>query len=80
MDPLVSQMVHDDPEKRPTMDEVVASFKEISSKLSACQLRARLVKHNDGLVLNVLKGVHHTTLKTLPRVLSRRSPLPTPKS
>ena len=44
MEPLISRMVDDDPAKRPTMDEVVTSFKEIVSKSSFLRLRARLVE------------------------------------
>ncbi len=33
MEPLVADMVQDDPTKRPTMDEVVTRFAEIRRKL-----------------------------------------------
>lgn len=80
MEPLIARMIHDEPEKRPTMDEAMTSLEEVLSKLSNCQLSARLVKHKDGLVMNVLKDLHHTSLRTIPRLLSRRPPLPTPRS
>ncbi|KAJ6496860.1 hypothetical protein DFH09DRAFT_945771 [Mycena vulgaris] len=40
MRPLVSDMVQDDPAKRPTIDEVVARFDEIRAGLSSWKLRS----------------------------------------
>ena len=60
------------------MSEVVAEFKELSSKLNGFQLRARLVKRRDGVVLNLAKSVHHLSVHTIPHLVARRSPLPTP--
>ncbi|KAI0709591.1 hypothetical protein C8T65DRAFT_739950 [Cerioporus squamosus] len=79
MEPLVTRMVDDDPSKRPTMDEVVSEFKKISSQLSKCQLRSRLLEFRDTPFSNFLKDVYHTSTRSVPHFLMRRSPLPSPK-
>ncbi|KAJ3776846.1 hypothetical protein FB446DRAFT_635306 [Lentinula raphanica] len=40
---LIADMTHDDPMKRPTMDEVVTRFEEIRKKLSWWKLRSRRI-------------------------------------
>ncbi|KAI0745242.1 kinase-like domain-containing protein [Earliella scabrosa] len=80
MDGLIAQMVQDEPSKRPTMDEVVTSFKNIVSSLSGCQLRERLVDRRDSRAVNFFKNVHHLSSRTVPFWIARRSPLPSPKA
>ncbi|KAJ7782463.1 hypothetical protein DFH07DRAFT_764611 [Mycena maculata] len=45
--PLVSDMVQDDPSKRPTIDEVVDRFDKIRNELSSWKLRSRIVKEGE---------------------------------
>ncbi|KAI0709590.1 hypothetical protein C8T65DRAFT_197773 [Cerioporus squamosus] len=80
MEPLVERMCSEDPEKRPTMSEVVSEFQKILSNLRGCQLRQRLVERKDGAFMNLLKGVHHVSSRTIPNLLAFKSPLPTPKA
>ncbi|TFK77755.1 hypothetical protein K466DRAFT_508139 [Polyporus arcularius HHB13444] len=80
MEPLIATMVQDDPSKRPTMDDVVTSFKEILSKLSSWKLRERLVERKDNVAVNFLKDLHHISFRTVPFLLTRRPALPTPKA
>ncbi|KAI0709588.1 kinase-like domain-containing protein [Cerioporus squamosus] len=80
MEPLVSRMCSEDPEKRPTMSEVISEFQKIMSNLRACQLRQRLVERKDGAFMNLLKGVHHISSRTIPNLLAFNSPLPTPQA
>lgn len=42
MEPLVADMVQDDPAARPTIDEVVARFEKICLSLSTRTLRSRV--------------------------------------
>ena len=79
MDALVARMVQTEPDKRPSMDEVVTSLNEIIAQLSKCQLRQRLVEREDGIVINFFKGVHHLSFRAIPHMLARRSPMPTSK-
>ncbi len=80
MEPLIAIMVQDEPSKRPTMDDVVSSFKEILSKLSSWKLRERLVERKDNITVNLLKDLHHVSFRTVPFMLTRRPALPTPKA
>lgn len=47
MEPLLRDMCRDEPEKRPTMDEVVRRFAEITRRLSGWKLRSRLRQVGD---------------------------------
>ncbi len=47
MEALVTDMVQDDPTKRPTMDKVVARFSEIRGKLNSWKLRSRIARKNE---------------------------------
>jgi len=47
METLVTDMTHEDPAKRPTIDVVVERFVEIRRGLSSWKLRARLAKKHD---------------------------------
>ena len=80
MEPLVARMCDEDPEKRPTMSEVVSDFQKILSKLGSCRLRQRLVDRRDGVFVNILKGVYHASSRTVPNLFTFRSALPTPKA
>ena len=47
MKPLVEDMTHHDPSKRPSIDEVVEKFDEILHSLSWWKLRSRLVEKGE---------------------------------
>ncbi|TFK92725.1 hypothetical protein K466DRAFT_201087 [Polyporus arcularius HHB13444] len=78
-EPLVARMAQALSDKRPPMDEVVASSGDILSEISCLQLRTRLVRRRDGLLLNTLKGVHQLSARTDPH-LTGRNASPTPKA
>ena len=79
MDDLIGRMVHDDPDKRPSITEAFAELKKIISKLSPLKLRERLVMRRDGHFMNLLKDIHYLSFRAVPNFLALRSPLPTPK-
>ncbi|KZT29122.1 hypothetical protein NEOLEDRAFT_1107902 [Neolentinus lepideus HHB14362 ss-1] len=59
MEPLVADMVEDDPSKRPTMNEVVSRFEGIRKSLSSWKLRSR-VGHQDELgFIEAYRSVAH---------------------
>lgn len=59
MEQLVADMVHADPEKRPTMAEVESRFDEATHNLSWWKLRGRLVHRDEsGFVRGVLDSLH----------------------
>jgi hypothetical protein len=45
--PLIHDMMHEDPEKRPTMDAVLAQFNEILDSMSFASLRSQCIKKGD---------------------------------
>ena len=78
MEPLVADMVQDDPTKRPKMDEVVPRFREIKGELSSCKLRSRIVRRKEIWVLTVWRFVGHW-YRTIGYVLGRKAAIPEPK-
>jgi hypothetical protein len=77
MEPLVADMVQDDPTKRPTMDEVVARFSEIK-KLSTWKLRSRIARKNEVWPVTIWKTVRHWYW-TVGYVVGRKAVVPEPK-
>jgi hypothetical protein len=71
-------MVHGDPMKRPTMDEVVARFAEIKGKLSTRKLRSRMTRNNEIWPVAAWRTVGHW-YRTVGYVLTRKAALPEPK-
>ncbi|EGO22424.1 hypothetical protein SERLADRAFT_473222 [Serpula lacrymans var. lacrymans S7.9] len=77
MEPLVNNMVQDDPAKRPTMDEVVARFDQIFEQLSSWKLRSRVVDKTDGNITGLFRGVTHWT-RRIGYIIRRVPAIPTP--
>ncbi|KAH7889023.1 hypothetical protein F5I97DRAFT_1935400 [Phlebopus sp. FC_14] len=61
MKPLISDMVQNDPSKRPTMDEVVQRFESIRAGLSRWKLRSRVVDKQESMLEGVVRGTAHWT-------------------
>ncbi|EED86080.1 predicted protein [Postia placenta Mad-698-R] len=59
MDALIADMVQNDPQKRPHIEEVSSRFIEATSKLSARILRGRLVERDEPPVIRFLFGLGH---------------------
>ncbi|KAJ6625293.1 kinase-like domain-containing protein [Mycena sp. CBHHK59/15] len=59
MDALVADMVHEDPTKRPTMDEVVRRFSEIKAGLSEWKLRSRIASEGENSVFGIFRSARH---------------------
>ncbi|TFK53485.1 hypothetical protein OE88DRAFT_1626029 [Heliocybe sulcata] len=59
MGPLVSDMVQDDPIKRPNMDEVVTRFENIQKSLNSWKLRSRVVERDAAPILNLYRFLVH---------------------
>ena len=78
LEPLIADMVQDDPAARPTMEEVVARFDDIQAKLKYWKLRERLVRKGESPLIKFLKNVRHV-YRTTKFILSFRSPVPTPR-
>jgi len=61
MEPLISDMVANDPDKRPSMDQVVDRFDEIRRSLSKTKLRSRVANKNEPGIVAVFRGSAHFT-------------------
>jgi hypothetical protein len=77
MEALVTDMVQDDPTKRPTMDEVVTRFAEIRGKLRTWKLRSRIARKHELWPVTVWKSVSHW-YRTVGYVLGRMAATPEP--
>ena len=78
MEPLVTDMVQNDPTKRPTMDEVVTRFFEIKGKLSTWKLRSRIARKYELWPVTAWKSVNHW-YHTVGYILGRKAAIPEPK-
>ncbi|KAJ7902308.1 kinase-like domain-containing protein [Mycena leptocephala] len=73
MDELVTEMVQEDPAKRPSMDDVVRRFSQIKAGLSGWKLRSRFTDKNVGIVQSTVHWARQLYL------MARRIPsIPTP--
>ncbi|EGN93817.1 hypothetical protein SERLA73DRAFT_78193 [Serpula lacrymans var. lacrymans S7.3] len=77
VEPLVKDMVQDDPEKRPNMDEVILRFEEIIKQLSSWKLRSRVINEQDDNILGFYRCVTHWA-RRFSFVIRRVSAIPTP--
>jgi hypothetical protein len=78
MKSLVTDMVQDDPKQRPTMDEVVTRFDDITKCLSSWKLRSRLGKKKERMLGSLARSVIHWTKQIRP-IVTRLPPIPTPR-
>ena len=72
MQPLIDDMVQDEPKKRPTMDEVVERFAEIRQQIPWWKLRSPLTKEGGWI-----KSAKHV-LRTMGYMATLRSAIPSP--
>ncbi|KAJ6625289.1 hypothetical protein B0H10DRAFT_2315107 [Mycena sp. CBHHK59/15] len=77
MDTLVADMVHEDPTKRPTMDEVVRRFSEIRAGLSDWKLRSRVASEGENSVFGIFRSARHW-VRQLGFMSRRIAAIPTP--
>ncbi|KAI0048894.1 hypothetical protein FA95DRAFT_1653412 [Auriscalpium vulgare] len=77
VEPLVADMVQDDPEKRPKIDEVVTRFADIRSSLSTKKLRSRIVRRNEVGVVRFWRACGYL-YRTAGYILSKKPPIPDP--
>lgn len=71
--PLVADMMHRNPSKRPTITEVVDRFARLRSGLGYWKLRSRLVDKRDDEAKNVMKRFCHFFWTIVQIVLCRPS-------
>ncbi|KAF8263951.1 hypothetical protein EI94DRAFT_1739586 [Lactarius quietus] len=78
MQPLIVDMVQEDPKKRPNMDEVISRFAEIRNKLSTWKLRSRMARNNEIWPVTAWRSVAHW-YRTVGYVFARKAAIPEPK-
>ncbi|KAF8893551.1 kinase-like domain-containing protein [Infundibulicybe gibba] len=59
IEPLIADMVQDDPARRLTMDEVVVRFDEILSATSSWTLRSRFARRDENFIVGAFRSVSH---------------------
>ncbi|KAJ3480769.1 hypothetical protein NLI96_g8114 [Meripilus lineatus] len=77
--PLVEDMIQEDPTKRPTMDEVVLRYDEMVKSLSYWRLRSMLVERDEPMLIVIFLAVAHIYRTTI-HIFTFRSPIPRPPS
>lgn len=79
MIPLIEKMVQNDPEKRPTMNEVVIMFRDIIQSLSSSKARSRLreLHELEAPMMAFERGLAHAA-NTAVHVFSFKKAIPTP--
>ena len=75
MDPLIRDMVQDNPDLRPTIDEARARFLEIRASLSTWKLRSRLVHRKDWAFVGFFRAWRHV-IRTVEYVMMRKPAIP----
>ncbi|KAI0041739.1 hypothetical protein FA95DRAFT_1683028 [Auriscalpium vulgare] len=77
VEPLVADMIQEDPEKRPKIEEVVTRFAEIRKSLSSRKLRSRMIPRKEiGLVGSFRSWGY--LYRTAGYILTKKSPIPDP--
>jgi len=79
MTPLISDMVHEDPAKRPTMAQVVIRFDEIQRSLSQWKLWSRIVDREESRILGIYRTALHA-VQAAQYLLTRKPAVPAPVS
>ncbi|KAF8069049.1 hypothetical protein FPV67DRAFT_1561759 [Lyophyllum atratum] len=74
---LVSDMVNDDPRKRPAMSEVVSRFEIIVKGLSSWKLRSRVIDADEPMSTGFFRSAAHWT-RQLGHIARRLPPIPRP--
>jgi len=77
MQPLVDDMVQDDPAKYPGVAQVAARFSEIRGTLGYWTLRSRLVKRDEMWIMRLFRSIRHV-YRTIKYVVAGRPAIPTP--
>jgi hypothetical protein len=78
MQPLIADMVQEDPTKRPNLEEVITRFAEIRTKRSTWKLRSRMVRKTELWPVAAWRSIAHW-YRTIGYVLSRKAAIPDPK-
>lgn len=73
MQPLVDDMVQDDPAKRPTMDEVERRFEKIVSFVSTRTLGSRVANKDEFIAATVPRDLSHISSQVASALMQKVS-------
>ncbi|KAH9920121.1 uncharacterized protein B0H18DRAFT_881238 [Fomitopsis serialis] len=74
---FVADMVQNDPESRPTIEEVASRSEKLFSQLASWNLRARLVQRDENVLVRTVLGIKHI-FRTARYLVKRLPAIPTP--
>ncbi|KAL1945766.1 hypothetical protein VTO73DRAFT_1768 [Trametes versicolor] len=77
LEPLVQDMVQDDPTKRPTIQDVIGQFDELVKPLGSQKLRSRLIYRKEGAGDALVRRIAHA-FWTARYILTRKPAIPRP--
>ncbi len=77
LDPLIRDMVQDDPARRPTIEEARARYLKIRASLSWWKLRSRLVYRKDWSIPGAYRACRHV-VRTVGYLATRKTAIPVP--
>jgi hypothetical protein len=78
IEPLVLEMVQENPSLRPTMEQAVSRLEIICQGLGSWKLRSRLTAKKEGLLQSVFKNIAHWS-RRFQYILRRLPALPRPR-
>lgn len=76
MKPLVEDMVADDPTKRPTIDDVLARFRQIYASVGHWRRRSRLADQGESAARHACRNVKHAFI-AIGHIVASHSAVPT---
>ena len=79
MDSLIRDMVQDDPDLRPTIDEARTRYLEIRASLSTWKLRSRLVYRKDWAFVGFFRAWRHV-IRTVKYAVMRKPAIAVPQT
>ena len=74
---LVDAMTDENPEKRPTIEEIVEMFDSICCSLSTVKLRSPITSKNGPTIFTILRQATQLT-RTILYIIQRRPAIPVP--
>jgi hypothetical protein len=77
MEDLIGRMTHEDPARRPRIEEVLQNFTNIRQSLSKSKLRSAITSRKAPKIFGLIQKTRHT-VRTVKYVVLRRPAIPDP--
>jgi hypothetical protein len=75
MEDLVNSMTHEDPMRRPRIEEVVKRFSRIRESLSVAKLRSSIISHRDTFIITTFRYTGQA-IRTVQHIISQKPAIP----